>query len=217
MKRYDDLQYNGLILVQDTDYPCFTEDSVLLVNFLQLKKNDKVVDLGSGTGIISVLGQAKSGASFTGIEKYDALCDLARESVSINRQDISFYAMDIADAPAFFGEGAFTAAVCNPPYFSAGERSGQILRADARHTEEGPEVFLKTACRLVKNGGDFYLCYPADRLCDIFVMLRKAHFEPKLIRFVSGKNAVPRIVLIRAKKNAGSGLRYVPFSCGNES
>ena len=121
MKRYDDLQYNGLILVQDTDYPCFTEDSVLLVNFLQLKKNDKVVDLGSGTGIISVLGQAKSGASFTGIEKYDALCDLARESVSINRQDISFYAMDIADAPAFFGEGAFTAAVCNPPYFSAGD------------------------------------------------------------------------------------------------
>ena len=63
MKRYDDLQYNGLILVQDTDYPCFTEDSVLLVNFLQLKKNDKVVDLGSGTGIISVLGQAKSRGS----------------------------------------------------------------------------------------------------------------------------------------------------------
>ena len=141
------------------------------------------------------------------------MCCLARESASANRQDIPFYAMDVADAPAFFGEGAFTAAVCNPPYFSSGDRSGQTLRADARHAGEGPELFLKAASRLVKNGGDFYLCYPADRLCDIFVLLRNVHFEPKLVRFVSGRDAVPRLVLIRAKKNAGPGLRYVPFSC----
>ena len=217
MKRYDDLQYNGLILVQDTDYPCFTEDSVLLVNFLQLKKNDRVADLGSGTGILSVLGQAKSGASFTGIEKHETLCALARESASLNGQDIPFYAMDVADAPAFFGEGAFTAAVCNPPSFVSGDRSGNALRADARHAGDDPELFLKAASRLVKNGGDLYLCYPAEQLCDIFVLLRSAHFEPKLIRFVPGREAVPRLVLIRARKNAGPGLRYVPFSCDNKT
>ena len=217
MKRYDDLQFNGLILVQDTDYPCFTEDSVLLVNFLQLKKNDRVVDLGSGTGILSVLGQAKTGASFTGIEKHEALCGLARESASINGQDIPFYAMDIADAPVFFGEGAFSAAVCNPPYFSSGDRSERIFRADARHAGEVPEVFLKAANRLVRNGGDLYLCYPAERLCDIVVLLRNVHFEPKLIRFVPGREAVPRLVLIRARKNAGPGLRYVPFSSDQQS
>ena len=217
MKRYDDLQYNGLILVQDTDYPCFTEDSVLLANFLELKGNDRVVDLGSGTGILSVLGQAKTGASFTGIEKHGALCALARESASANGQDIPFYEMDVADAPAFFGEGAFTAAVCNPPYYSSGDRSGQPLRADARYAEDGPDVFLKAAGRLVKNGGDLYLCYPAARLCDIFVLLRNVRLEPKLVRFVPGRDAVPRLVLIRARKNAGSGLRYIPFSYENES
>ena len=217
MKRYDDLQYNGLILVQDTDYPCFTEDSVLLANFFQLKKNDRVADLGSGTGILSVLGQAKSGASFTGIEKHEALCCLARESAGINGQDIPFYAMDVADAPAYFGDGAFTAAVCNPPYYSSGDRSGRAFRADARHTEESPATFLKAACRLVKNGGDLYLCYPAERLCDIFVLLRNAQFEPKRIRFVPGKEAVPRLVLIRARKNAGPGLRYDPILFENNA
>ena len=105
MRRVDDLQFQGLRLVQDTELPRFTADSVLLANFLRLRPNDRAIDLGA----------AKTGAAFTGVELREELTALSKESAALNGQEIPFYTMDVADAPAFFGHGSFSAAVCNPP------------------------------------------------------------------------------------------------------
>ena len=212
MKRVDDLQFGGLVLVQDTALPRFSEDSVLLANFLRLGPGDRAVDLGSGTGLLSVLGQGKTGAAFVGVERQAALCALSRESAARNGQDIPFYEMDVADAPDFFGHGSFTAAVCNPPYFTAGGPSADGSRAMARHGQADTlSVFLRVAFLLLKNGGALYLCYPAPALAALFCALSDARLAPKRLRLVSnGVEKAPRLALVQAKKNAKQGLIVEP-------
>ena len=183
MIRTDDLQYKGLVILQDTEEACFSEDAVLLTDFLRARPGDAVADLGAGNGVISLLGQAKTGAVFTGVEKQESQCALARRSAELNGQSIPFHCMDVLDAPVKLGRGTFNVAVMNPPYFSPSERSANASRDLARHGEPGVlEDFLHAAFLLLKNGGRLFLCYPADRLTDVLLALRSARLEPKRIR-----------------------------------
>ncbi|MEG1525527.1 MAG: methyltransferase [Clostridia bacterium] len=208
MIRNDDLQYNGLRILQDTEAACFSEDAVLLTDFLRVKPEERIVDLGAGNGIISILGQAKTGAAFVGVEKQESLCSLARQSAALNGQEIPFYCMDVLDAPTKLGRGIFSVAVMNPPYFSAGNTNINASRALARHVETGGlNDFLLAAFHLLKNGGKLFLCYPADRLADIVCALRAHRLEPKHLRpALPDKHGRPQRVLIQAKKDGSPGL-----------
>ena len=208
MERIDDLQYHGLHLIQDTDSACFSEDAVYLANFLRLTASDRAIDLGAGNGILSILGQAKTGASFVGVDMQAALCNMASRSAKMNGQAIDFRCMDVVDAPDVFGHGSFSAVVCNPPYFTAGDRSENPSRAAARHGDNGAlDAFLATAFLLLKNGGKIFLCYPMAQLCDIFCALREHRLEPKRLKTVATKrDTVPTLALIEAKKDAKAGL-----------
>lgn len=213
MRRTDDLQFQGLVMIQDTELPRFTEDAVLLCNFLRLRRSDRVVDLGSGGGILCVLGQGKTGAAFVGVERQAALCELARESAEANGQQIPFYEADVADAPALLGHGSFSAAVCNPPYFTAGPASADANRAAARHgAADTLERFLRAAFLLLDNGGRFFVCYPAEHLCELFCALRAARLEPKRVQLVlQTAQKPPRLVLLEAQKDAKPGIRFEPM------
>lgn len=212
MLREDDLQFQNLVLLQDTELPCFTGDSVLLANFLRATPRDRVIDLGSGTGLLSVLGQGKTGAAFVGVEKQGALCALARASAARNGQEIPFHEMDVADAPAFFGHGSFSAAVCNPPYFTAGEPSPDAARALTRHGDADTlGKFFHAAFLLLKNGGTFFLCYPAAALPALFSALQAARLTPKRLRLVApAPDKAPQLALLAAKKDAKPGLVLEP-------
>lgn len=212
MRRVDDLQFQGLRLVQDTELPRFTADSVLLANFLRLRPNDRAIDLGSGTGVLSLLGAAKTGAAFTGVERYEELAALSRESAALNGQEIPFYTMDVADAPVFFGHGSFSAAVCNPPYYSAGEQSPNDARRQARHADaDALDRFFHAAFLLLKNGGALYVCFPADRITTLFRALYGARLMPKRLRPVAAAaESRPYLLLVQAKKDAKEGLIFEP-------
>lgn len=206
MERIDDLQFKGLYIIQDDEAACFTEDAVLLANYLRLKPTDAVIDIGCGGGLLCILGEGKTGARFTGVDKQTRLIELARRSAEMNAQAIAFHAMDAADAPAFFGHGAFTAAVMNPPYFSAESAGISESRALARHGgADTLNTFLTATFLLLKNGGKLFLCWPAEGLTDIFSALRKERLEPKRMTLVcrAGK---PRLALIEARKLGKSGL-----------
>lgn len=210
MLRIDDLQFQNLKILQDSDAACFSEDAVLLSNFLRLSPRDSAVDLGAGNGIISILGQAKTGARFTGVECDGAQCALAQRSAELNGQEITFHCLDVADAPGVLGYGAFTAAVMNPPYFSAGEPAGNPARALARHGEK-PLLgrFLHAAFLLLNNGGKLFLCYPAAQATDLFSALRANRLEPKRLRpaLPDGCGA-PQRLLVEAKKLGKPGLMW---------
>lgn len=207
-ERLDDLEYEGLMLYQDPEGACFSADAVLLVNFLRVHKRDTVVDLGSASGILSILGQAKYGARFTGVELQPQLVALARRSAEKNGQDIPFFAMDVSDAPKLLGHGTFTAAVMNPPYFTSGDKSGKPARAAARHAEAGlTERFLASAFLLLKNGGRLFCTCPAERLSEILCALHEARLEPKRLLLVSpNAEKPPYLALIEAKKLGRPGL-----------
>ena len=212
MERLDDLQHNGLMLYQDTELERFNADALWLCSFLRVGAEDTIVELGSGTGVVCVLGADNTGAHFTGVERQDRLVVLAQKSAQYNHQDIRFLCADVADAPALLGHGSFTAVAMNPPYFTSGELSGTVsrnlTRHDAGHTLN---TFLSSAFALLKNGGKLFVIYPADALADLFVALHKARLEPKRIRFVyskAGKNALR--VLVEAKKDGKPGLVVEP-------
>ncbi len=208
MRRTDDLQYRGLVLVQDTELPCFSEDSVLLANYLKARPSDSVVDIGCGNGILSVLGQGKTGARFTGFDISAEQIALAEDSCRLNGQEIAFHVLDAADAASALGAGRFDAAVCNPPYFTAADAGPDPARAAARHLDaEGLSPFLRAAFLLLKNGGSLYLCYPASGLAEVLCALRGNRMEAKELQLVAasaGKD--PRLALIRAKKGAAPGM-----------
>ena len=212
MERLDDLQHNGLMLYQDTDYERFNADALWLCAFLRAKPADRVVELGSGSGVICVLGADNTGASFTGVERQTRLVELSQKSAAYNKQDIRFVCADVAEAPAILGRGAFTVAVMNPPYFRSGERSEHEERSLARHDAgDTLAVFLSSAFALLKNGGRLFLIYPASALPELMRALERARFAPKRMKLVytkAGKNALR--VLIEAKKDGKSGLIIEP-------
>ena len=212
MERLDDLQHNGLMLYQDTDYERFNADALWLCAFLRASKSDRVVELGSGSGVICVLGADNTGASFTGVERQTRLVELAQKSVTYNKQDIRFVCADVAEAPALLGHGAFTVAVMNPPYFTSGERSEHEQRSLARHDAgDTLAVFLASAFSLLKNGGKLFLIYPADALAELMHALEHARFAPKRMKLVytkAGKSALR--VLIESKKDGKPGLVIEP-------
>ena len=212
MERLDDLQHNGLMLYQDTDYERFNADALWLCAFLRAKPADRVVELGSGSGVICVLGADNTGASFTGVERQRRLVALAQKSAAYNKQDIRFVCADVAEAPALLGHGAYTIAVMNPPYFRSGERSEHEERSLARHDAgDTLAVFLASAFSLLKNGGKLFLIYPADALAELMHALEHARFAPKRMKLVYTKSGEPALrVLIEAKKDGKPGLVIEP-------
>lgn len=207
MKRWESLGIGEYGIWQDPALGAFTEDAVLLTHFARLKPEDRVLDIGTGCGILSVYGNALYGASFTGLDTNAGLIALASDSAKKNGQQLSFLVMDAADAPQQFPHGSFTACVCNPPYFTCGDRSPIRARADARHAgQEQLSVFLRTAFLLLQNGGRMFLCYPIEGLADVVCALRDNRIEPKRLRVVKSGDR-PRLLLMEAKKLAKPGLR----------
>ena len=205
----DDLQHNGLVLFQDTDYARFNADALLLLDFLRLSKRDHAVELGSGTGVICVLGADNTGAMFTGVEIQPRLVALSQKSAEINRQAIRFLCADVMDAPDLLGRGSFSAAIMNPPYFANGEKNDNASFALSRHEADvSLAAFLSAAFQLLDNGGKLFLIYPACELSNLFAALREHRLEPKRLRFVYSKPAGEAIrVLVEAKKLGKAGLR----------
>jgi len=212
MERMDDLQHNGLVLFQDTAYACFNADALLLLGFLRLAKRDNAIELGSGTGVICVLGADNTGASFTGVEIQPRLVALSQKSAEANRQEIRFLCADVQDAPKLLGRGVFTAAIMNPPYFANGDKNGNASYAISRHEADSAlTIFLSAAFQLLNNGGKLFMIYPADALNDLFAALREHRLEPKRIRFVYSKPESKAIrVLVEAKKLGKAGLIVEP-------
>ncbi len=212
MERLDDLQHNGLMLYQDTEFERFNADALWLCAFLRLGAKDRVVELGSGTGVICTLGADNTGARFTGVERQMQLVALAQKSAAYNRQEIRFLCADVSVAPEQLGHGTFTAAVMNPPYFTSGDKSSDPSRSLARHDAgDSLDSFLSAASALLKNGGKLFLIYPADATAALFAALARAHFAPKRMRLLcskAGGNALR--VLIEAKKGGRPGLVIEP-------
>lgn len=206
-ERIDDLQRNHYKIIQDPDRFCFGMDAVLLSGFARAKEGDRVLDLGTGTGIIPILMEAKTcAAHLAGLEIQPDSADMARRSVKLNglEEKIEIVTGDIKEAVSLFGPASFDVVTCNPPYMT--EHHGLINpgapKAIARHELLCTlEDVISQAGRLVKPGGNFYMVHRPFRLADIFVLLRQYKIEPKRMKLVYPfVDKEPNMVLIEANR-----------------
>ncbi len=204
-ERIDDLERNGLKIIQNEKLFCFGMDAVLLSGFLAVQKGESVIDLGTGTGILPLLIYAKTQAeSITGLEIQDISFDMARRSIALNSLEdkIKIVHGDIKEAVSLFGKSVFDVVTCNPPYIKAdsGIVNPGSHKAIARH-----EVLCtfddvaKQSASLLKPGGRLYLVHRPERLTEIFETLKKYRLEPKRMKTVhSFKDTTATMVLIEA-------------------
>ena len=118
-ERLDDLQLKGYEIIQDPKRFCFGIDAVLLSNFAKVKPGERVLDLGTGTGILPILLEGKTkGSHFTGLEIQEESADMARRSVAYNRLEdkIDIVTGDIKEAATIFPPASFDVITTNPPY-----------------------------------------------------------------------------------------------------
>lgn len=212
--RIDDLQINGLKLMQDKNLFCFGTDAVLLANFASPPVNAKILDIGTGNGIIPVLLSAKVKAKhITGIEIQEQSAALAQKNVELNSLSelISIVMGDIKENDVLKGE--FNYITCNPPYKKVGTgiKNPESPLAIARHelTLTLDDVF-KRAGRLLVSKGKIAMVHKPERLAEIIYTMNKYKIEPKRVQFVySNKESIePSLVLIEGAKDGGAGLRY---------
>lgn len=213
-ERLDELQRNGYRIIQNPEKFCFGMDAVLLSGFTRAKKGSKVLDLGTGTGIIPILLSAKTQAAhLTGLEIQEESVDMARRSVAINglEEKITIVQGDIKEAGKLLGSASFDVVTCNPPYMIGqhGLVNPQVPKAIARHellcTLE--DVVAQTA-KLLKPGGNFFMVHRPFRLTEIMVLLHQYGLEPKRMQMVHPYvNQEPNMVLMEANRGGKSRIR----------
>lgn len=212
-ERVDDLQRNGYCIIQDPARFCFGMDAVLLSGFATLKDGARVLDLGTGTGIIPILLEAKTNAAhLTGLEIQADSAEMAARSVALNglEEKIDIVTGDIKEADKLFDAASFDVITCNPPYMIGqhGLQNPSDAKALARHEIlcKLEDVVSKAAVLLVP-GGKFFLVHRPFRLAEIIVTLTKYKLEPKRMRLVYPfVDKEPNMVLLEAVRGGRSRM-----------
>lgn len=212
-ERLDDLQRNHLKIIQNPDKFCFGIDAILLSSFATICKGAKVLDLGTGTGILPLLLSAKTEAAhFDALEIQSESVDMAKRSVMWNHLEdlITIYEGDIKEASIFLGRGKYDAITVNPPYMNNhhGLKNPHLPKAIARHEILCTlEDILRESHALLCPGGHFYMIHRPFRLAEIISMMVKYHLEPKRLRLVYPfLNKKPNMVLIEGVRDGKSQL-----------
>ncbi|MBR6614605.1 MAG: tRNA1(Val) (adenine(37)-N6)-methyltransferase, partial [Lachnospiraceae bacterium] len=184
-ERVDDLQRNGLKIIQKTDGFCFGMDAVLLSGFAHVKRGEKVLDMGTGTGIIPLLLSAKTqGEHFTALEIQKEIAEMAARSVAMNHLEdkIEIVNGDIKEASRIFGAASFDVVTTNPPYMNDahGLKNPTEVKAISRHEVLCTlEDVVREGAKVLKSGGRMYMVHRPHRLIEIITAMKQYKMEPK--------------------------------------
>ena len=213
-ERIDDLQRNQYGIIQRKGAFCFGMDAVLLSGFAVVKKGERMLDLGTGTGIIPILLTAKTeGEHFTGLEIQEESADMARRSVRYNHleEKVDIVTGDIKAASGMFPLASFDVITSNPPYMTNahGIKNPEAPKAIARHEVLCTlEELVRETSRLLRPGGRFYLIHRPFRLVEIFQTLTAYKLEPKRMKLVYPfVDKEPNMVMIEAVRGAKSMIK----------
>lgn len=207
-ERFDDLNRNGYSIIQNPQKFCFGMDAVLLSGFCEVKEKERVLDLGTGTGIIPILLEAKTkGKEFIGLEIQEESADMARRSVSYNHLEerVSIVTGDIKEASKIFGGSSFDVITTNPPYMIGqhGLKNASEAKTIARHEVLCTlDDIMRESAKLLKPRGRFYMVHRPFRLAEIMVTMKKYNIEPKRMQLVYPfVDKEPNMVLIEGLRD----------------
>ena len=202
-ERLDDLQIKGYKIIQHPDKFCFGMDAVLLSGFATVNEGERALDLGTGTGILPILLEAKNaGEHYTGLEIQSESAEMARRSVLYNdlQDRIDIIEGDIKEASKTFGKASMEVVTSNPPYMTNhhGLKNPNDAKAIARHELLcSLDDVVRESAAVLKPKGRCYFVHRPSRLVEIFEAMRKYRIEPKRMRLVYPYvNKEPNMVLI---------------------
>lgn len=190
----------------------FTTDSVLLADFSSSAAKSKVLEIGSGCGIIPLLWcKNQEIGKITAVEIQKPAFDLMVKSIHLNGLEKKIFPINkdiktLSQNSEFIG--AFDSVVCNPPYLSSEKPCKISERTISRHEKTiNIEEIIKLSYLFLNNGGYLYLCCRSERLCDVIFYMKQNKIEPKLLKFVEYlEGNPPKLFLIKGKKNANPGV-----------
>jgi len=219
-ERIDDLQFKGLKIIQDPKRFCFGTDAVLLADFAFVRKEEKIADLGTGTGILPILIYGRTPFKHCdAVEIQPQMAEMAQRSVELNslQEQIKVHCMDLKNLDKLLQAGAYGTVVCNPPYKKAG--SG-IKNISEEHSIARHEIacnfddICACAARLLKNGGRLSIINHSDRIMDIFFTMRKYDIEPKRCKLVQPRPGTPpNLILVEGVKQGRPYMKWESTLC----
>jgi tRNA1(Val) A37 N6-methylase TrmN6 len=219
-ERLDDLQAGGLRIIQSDEVFAFSLDAVLLARYVHVKNRDRVIDLGTGNGVMPLLlttrGPLPRGGEIVGLEIQERLADMAERSVQGNGlgDTIKIVHGDTREAVQTFGNESFDVVICNPPYrpAEAGDASlNEHVRIAKHEITCSLEQAISAAAALCRFQGKVAFVHRPDRLAEIFAEMKKNRLEPKRMLLVHPRpHKRPNIVLVEAIKGGRPDLRIDP-------
>lgn len=214
-EKIEDLQ-NGYYIIQNPAYFSFGTDAILLAHFSSVNAGERIVDFGTGCGIIPILLCAKTkGIHVTGIEIQDELARMAAKSVTLNalEDDIRIIHGDIKKVSDVVDYGV-DVVVVNPPYEKTGagkENASPYVNIAKREVMCTLEDVVYATSRVLRTGGRLYMIYRTERFAELMECMRKHKVEPKQIMLVSQKQGkAPNFALVEGRKGAGEGVKFLP-------
>lgn len=211
-EQFDDLQLDGLKIIQNKKGYKFSTDSVLLANFAKAKSSDKYLDLCSGSGVVAILFSWKNKIANAYLLEYqDRLADMARRSVEVNNLNIKVINADLKNALDYFDYESLDIITINPPYNLPSKDIVESEITIATHElKTSLESIAFVSSKLLKFGGKLFMVHRADRLGEIIFELKKCKLEPKRLQIVYPKvKKEPNLILIEAKKGAKAGIKIL--------
>jgi len=213
----DDLDIDGIKVIQKKNAFRFGVDAVLLANFARVPKGGSVIDFCSGTGIVPFILAGKTRASFiTGIEIQEDMVEMANRSIKYNSLEnkIDFVSGDLKDKDLLKKLPLVDVVTVNPPYKL---KNSGIVNLDDKNAMARHEIcctledVIIASMKVLKDNGRIYMVHRPERLADIFCTMRKFRLEPKVIKMVyPSKGKAPNIVLIEGQKYGGQFLKWEP-------
>lgn len=197
----------------------FSIDSVLLAHFPEIRRNEKILDLGTGCGVIGLIfcyRHTDRDISITGLELQSELAELARLNISENGYDkcFSIIECDLHDHRSHIKVESFSLVTANPPFYlkGTGRLSSNPESMTARHQDQdGLTAFVKAAAYGAKNRGRVAFIYPADQVAELLFCFKAHRIEPKRMQCIYSYPGIKRgsLVLVEGIKNGGPGLEVL--------
>lgn len=216
----DEIGFGGYFLWQDADAFRYGVDAVLLADFASCAARDRVMELGSGNGVVPLIIKAKYNPEYiAGIEKQESVYQLAVRNAEENglAGEVEFFNMDVLNVSEAFEAGSFDLVCSNPPYMEKGcalVNPDSVKHVSRHETSAGLEDFFKAAAYVLKAGGRLVMVHRPFRLPDLMTMSRRYGLEPKKMRLiVPHPGETPNIVLLEFVKGAGKELVIIPQLC----
>lgn len=212
-ERLEDLGCKNLKIIQNKNLYTFTSDSVILANFLKIKSKENAVEIGGGSGVISILATAKNKVKKIKIfEIQENLQKLCEKNIKINNLNdvLELIADDVRNFKKYVEVGSQDVVFSNPPYFLVDKTKNSVRKFARQEVFLNLKDLIKISSQMLKYGGRFYLIYPASRLCELIYECEKNDIKIKKLFFTENKNKVVNLVVIEGRKNGSDGVQILP-------